>query len=427
MSLLPKSLSGPSGFIKNTAILILGTGIAQAIPILLQPILRRVYSPEDFGAFAVYFSMIGILTVIANFRYDLAIGLPEKDEEGANLVFLSLLFNFLFNLLLLIVILLFRNNLAVLLKFPEKFSYFLLLLPFSTFLFCSFQAMNYWLIRKKAFKSLTINKVSRRGAEGIVQVTFGLFRNSSGLFWADLAGNISNNISGFRQLKKTGFRLRYFSRASMFRMLKRYIAFPKFNLVPQLLGTIAMQLPVFMINRLFTKTDLGFYDLTQQAILAPFSLISVAISQVLLQRITEKKHKGEKIFRDFMNITAMLLMIGLGSVVLIELWGPQMFALVFGNKCMIAGSYARVLIIGYMLFLVVSPMGAILLGLEKIRIFSLWNVLHFLLLIGLYFVRNITFTDFLLLFVSIEIVAFSVLYFWITKTVMKYDRQISTG
>lgn len=94
---------------------------------------------------------------------------------------------------------------------------------------------------------------------------------------------------------------------------------------------------------------------------------------------------------------------------------------------MIAGSYARVLIIGYMLFLVVSPMGAILLGLEKIRIFSLWNVLHFLLLIGLYFVRNITFIDFLLLFVSIEIVAFSVLYFWITKTVMKYDRQISTG
>ncbi|MEI7895986.1 MAG: oligosaccharide flippase family protein, partial [bacterium] len=255
--------------------------------------------------------------------------------------------------------------------------------------------------------------------------SFGLFRNSSGLFWADLAGNISNNLSGIRQLRKTGFRLKFFSRNAITAMAKRYIAFPKFNLVPHMLGTIAMQLPVFMINRLFTKTDLGFYDLTQQAILAPFSLISVAISQVLLQRITEKKHRGEKIFRDFMNLSAMLLMIGLASFAVIELWGPQLFSLVFGNKCMVAGTYARVLIIGYIFFLVVSPMGAILLGLEKIRIFSLWNVLHFLLLIGLYFVRDITFKDFLLLFVSIEVAAFSILYFWITKTVMKYDRQLS--
>ncbi|MGA3015050.1 MAG: hypothetical protein ABSD71_13570, partial [Bacteroidales bacterium] len=73
-----KKLFGQVDFFRNTVILVFGTGVAQMIPILLQPILRRVYAPADFGAFAVYFSMIGILVVIANFRYDLAIGLPEK-------------------------------------------------------------------------------------------------------------------------------------------------------------------------------------------------------------------------------------------------------------------------------------------------------------------------------------------------------------
>ena len=419
-----KNLFGQSNFFKNTAILVMGTGIAQAIPILLQPILRRVYTPEDFGAFAVYFSMIGILTVIANFRYDLAIGLPKSDEEGANVLFLTLFINFFFNICLFLVILCFRNGIAHLFKFPDKFSGFLFLLPISTFLFCSFQSMNYWLIRKKEFRSLSVNKISRRGAEGVVQIIFGLFRNPSGLFWADVAGSLSNNISGIRQLKKTEFRYRYFSREKVLVLIKRYRHFPKFNLLPALLGTLAMQFPVFIINKLFTKTELGFFDLTQQAILAPFALITVAVSQVLLQVVTEKKHKGEKILGDFMRLSVLLLAIGIVSAAIIELWGPELFSFVFGNKWSVAGSYSRILIVGYLFFLVVSPMGAILLGLEEIRILSLWNLLHFLLIVGLYFVKNISFIDFLKLFVGIEIVAFTIFYMLTVKAVMKYEKRL---
>jgi O-antigen/teichoic acid export membrane protein len=402
--------------------------MAQMIPILLQPVLRRIYSPEDFGAFAVYFSLIGIFTVIANFRYDLAIGLPEKDEDGASLFFLSLMINFVVSTLLLLVIILFHNSIAEFFKFPSKFSALLFLLPFSTFFFCSFQAMNYWLIRKKAFRSLSINKISRRGTEGIVQVMFGLFKNSSGLFWADLAGSISNNISGIRQLGKTAFSMKYFSRPAIISVMKRYSGFPKFNLVPHLLGTVAMQLPVFLINRVFTKTELGFFDLTQQAILAPFALLSVAVSQVLLQAVTEKKHKRENISRDFIHLSVLLLLMGLASVVIIELWGPDLFSFVFGKKCLIAGVYSRVLIIGYIFFLVVSPMGAILIGLEEIRVMSLWNVIHFLLIGGLFFIRDVTFITYLKIFVGIEIVAFTTFYLLVTRAVFSYEKKlINTG
>lgn len=419
-----KNLFGQSDFFRNTAILVMGTGIAQGIPILLQPILRRVYAPEDFGAFAVYFSMIGILTVIANFRYDLAIGLPKSDEEGANVLFLTLIINFFFNIFLFVVILFFRSEIAHLFKFPDKFSGFLFLLPLSTFLFCSFQSMNYWLIRKKAFRSLSVNKISRRGAEGVVQIGFGLFRNPSGLFWADVAGNLSNNLSGIRQLRKSEFRIGYFSKKKVLTLIKKYRHFPKFNLLPALLGTLAMQFPVFIINKLFTKTELGFFDLTQQAILAPFALIAVAVSQVLLQVVTEKKHKSEKIFNDFIRLSLLLLAIGLVSVTIVELWGPELFSFVFGDKWLIAGSYSRILIIGYLFFLVVSPMSAILMGLEEIRVLSLWNLLHFLLIVGLYFVKNITFIDFLKIFVGIEVVAFTIFYILTSKAVIKYEKQL---
>jgi O-antigen/teichoic acid export membrane protein len=193
------------------------------------------------------------------------------------------------------------------------------------------------------------------------------------------------------------------------------------------MGTIALQFPVFIINRLFTKTDLGFFDLTQQAILAPFALISVAVSQVLLQVVADKRHKKEKIYHDFINLSLLLLILGIVSVVVIELWGPELFSFVFGKKCMIAGIYSRVLIIGYLFFLVVSPMGVVLMGLEEIRVLSLWNLVHFLLIGGLYFVKNISFITFLKLFVGIEIVAFTIFYILITNAIIKYERQLSNN
>jgi O-antigen/teichoic acid export membrane protein len=419
-----KKLFGQVDFFRNTVILVFGTGVAQMIPILLQPVLRRIYAPADFGAFAVYFSMIGILVVIANFRYDLAIGLPEKDSDGANLLFLTLVLNFIFNAILLLIILFFRHDIAQIFKFPEKFSGFLFLLPFSTFFFCSFQAMNYWLIRKKAFRSLSINKVSRRGAEGIVQVTFGLFKNSAGLFWADFAGSVSNNISGIRQLRKTSFSIHYFSKPAMISMMKRYSGFPKYNLIPQLLGTLALQFPVFIINHMFTKVELGYFDLTQQAILAPFALISVAVSQVLLQAVTKKKRDGEKFYHDFIRLTFLLLAVGVTSVVIIEFWGPQLYSFVFGKKWEIAGEYSRILIIGFMFFLVVSPMGAVLMGLEEIRILSIWNLIHFLLILGLYFIRGISFITFLELFAGIEVLAFTIFFILIAGAVIRYDKEL---
>jgi O-antigen/teichoic acid export membrane protein len=422
-----RTLFGQSDIFRNTAILIGGTGIAQAIPFLLQPLLRRIYSPEEFGAFALYFSMIWILTDIANFRYDLAVNLPEKDKEAAHVLILSFAVNFLFNVVLLLVILFFGREIGRFFKFPERFSGFLYILPLSTFLFCTAQSINYWLIRKKAFRSLSVNKVSRRAAEGTVQVFFGMLRLPSGLFWADLAGNIANNISGIFQLKRSGFTYPHFSRAELLQVMRKYSHFPKFNLLPTLLGTLAMQFPVFIINKLFTKTELGFFDLTQQAIMAPFALITVAVSQVLLQVVTKKRQNRESMSAEFFRLSALLLVIGLVSLIIIELWGVPLFSLVFGIKWALAGSYARILVIGYMFFLVVSPMNAFLQGLEEMRLMSFWNIAHFILMGSLLFLTNIGFETFIMVYAGLETIVFSILFFAVFKAIRRYESSISKG
>ena len=68
-----------SPFVKNVISLMTGTTAAQAIPILISPILTRLYKPEEFGAFALYMAIASVLSVVVSGRYELAVILPEND------------------------------------------------------------------------------------------------------------------------------------------------------------------------------------------------------------------------------------------------------------------------------------------------------------------------------------------------------------
>ena len=97
----------PSEFTKNTMVLIAGTVVAQAIPLLLHPFLRRIYSAEDFGAMAVFLSLFSMITIVAAFRYESTIVLPKNDNEAANILGLTFLINLCFNSIILLVLLTF--------------------------------------------------------------------------------------------------------------------------------------------------------------------------------------------------------------------------------------------------------------------------------------------------------------------------------
>ncbi len=59
-----------------------GTSVAQLLVIAASPILTRLYSPEDFGALAAFTAVSGILIIVAAGRYDMAIMLPDEDDEA---------------------------------------------------------------------------------------------------------------------------------------------------------------------------------------------------------------------------------------------------------------------------------------------------------------------------------------------------------
>ena len=84
-------LKPKSEFSRNVLTLMTGTTIAQAIPIAISPILTRIYTPEDFGVFALYMAIASIIAVIATGRYEMAIMLPKEEEDVKSIVKLILI------------------------------------------------------------------------------------------------------------------------------------------------------------------------------------------------------------------------------------------------------------------------------------------------------------------------------------------------
>ena len=419
-----KLLSLRSEFTKNTFILIAGTVGAQSIPLILQPFLRRIYSPEDFGAMSVYLSLLGVITIVSALRYEATIVLPKNDNEAANILSLTFIINIVFNGILLLALLLFRNEIAALINFPKKYSVLLYLLPFACSFFGIYQSINYWLIRQKAFKASTGNKIVRRGIEGTVQLFLGLFKFSGGLFIGDIAGNLANGISGIRQAFKNRFDLKFVSRKKIGYVFKKYIDFPKYNVIPTLLSNAATVLPFLFVNKIYSTETVGYLDLSRLVLSIPLIFISATISQVFFQHITEKKHHSLSIKNEAKNILYLLAIIIFIEIVLVLLAGPQLFGFVFGETYVVSGSFSQLLVFSFSLNFISSTFSSIFITFEKIKLNSIWQITYFFAICSLLFFTKLEIYDFLKIYVAIEIIMHLAYCSMIYLIVKKYEKGV---
>ncbi len=413
-----------SEIFKNTSILISGTVLAQLIPVLLQVLLRRLYAPEVFGAYSVFFSLMGVSVFFFTFRYELSVINPEKDEEAQNILAVIFFIAVVSSVLWELVLFIFIDDITVLLKFPEKYSWWLYFLPLVLLFYAWYLGIQYWLVRKKNFKGISINKISRRSVEGLVQLVLGVVGKSYGMFTGLLAGIITNFGVGVKQSIKSGFSVKNISAGKMKSVAWKYREYPFYNTIPAFLNTAGMMMPVFFINKFYGTEITGFFDLTRQVLAVPVGLLSVALSQVYLQRFAEKFNAGKSIKHDILYLWLFLGAISLVSFVIIYFAGEGLFGIVFGDKWRISGTYAEILIYKYVLVFMVSPVSNVLISIKKVKVISLWQFLYFFMILMLNFFSTYDFEDFLKVYVVIELIAYSLYLLLILYNVGKYEKSL---
>ncbi len=418
-----KSLYSKSDFIKNSFILVLGTGIAQLIPLALQFPLRKFFTPEEFGTFAIYMSITSILVILANFRYSITVVIPKSDDDGINLLVGSILLSFLFSIILLLLFFFIGDKIISIFDFPTELKPWLLLIPLSIFLTSSHLSFSYWLTRKKKFKGLTFNKISRRSAEGASQYGLGHLRYGGGLIIGNLIGDVFNFLTYLIQVKLSANNLNRISLTNIKIQLKRFIDFPKYSLIPTFFDSFSLALPVFMITRLYDESITGQYDLTVKILSAPLALISLAISQVLIQKISELRNDKKPVLKIIINTFLGLSVLSVIGIIIFYFWGEAIFTTAFGEEWKLAGELSTILVFSYAIRFVVSPLTSTFIALERIKISSIWQVLYFFIVFTFYWLTNVPIETFISYYVVADLCAYIIYFILIIMVANQNDKQ----
>jgi len=91
--------------VKNLWILTSGTGISQISPIISAPIVARLYNPEHFGIYAVFYSLASLFTGLAFLDYNNIIIVAPNNQKAYEGIILSGIVNTLMNFVLLMSVL----------------------------------------------------------------------------------------------------------------------------------------------------------------------------------------------------------------------------------------------------------------------------------------------------------------------------------
>lgn len=350
-----------SGFAGDVLKLVSGTTFAQLITILAAPVLTRLYAPEAFGAVALFTSITSIVGVVACLRYELAIMLPERDEEAANLLSVSLGFVFLITLFSIPLIWWNRGPLLRWLNAPYLMTY-LWLIPLSLLINGIFLALNYWNSRTRHFGRLSIARVTSAlaTAPSTIGLGFAGYATAGSMIGATIAGQaVAMSVLGGQiwQNDRNIF-LKAIRWESMLRVFKRYKKFPIFGTWAGLLNVISWQLPVLMFGTFFTPEVVGFYSLGFRILQMPMSLIGGAIGQVFHQRAAVAKIHGT-LAPLVENLIRRLLIVSIFPMLMLTIVGRDLYIFVFGERWAEAGVYTQILSIWAIVWFISSPLSTL--------------------------------------------------------------------
>lgn len=333
-----------------------GTTIAQAIPVLISPILSRIYTPEDFGVFALFMSIVAVIGVIATGRYELAIMLPDKQKSAFNILILCILLSLITSVLTFILILLFIDPIVVFFEEP-RVRVWLYIIPIVVFFTGVYQTFNYWSTRHKTFNRNATSRITQSGITAGTQLGYGFLNSGAGgLILGYILGTITGAlVLGWNLIKNIPQLKNELSIQEIKENAKKYRNFIRINTPHAFIDSFQDNGIIYLIMYFFTKQILGSYSFAYRILKAPVGLIGSAIYQVSYQRASEAFNSGQNLQPMIKRIFLNLFLIGFPVFLILFIFTPEIFSFIFGEKWREAGEFAQILVPWIFLNFIANP------------------------------------------------------------------------
>lgn len=361
-----------------------GTGAAQILVIASSPVLTRLYTPANYGVFAVAASIITVLIAVTCLRYEYAVFLPEADDTAANVVALAFLVNLGMCVASLVILGVAGASILTLLGAAALGPY-VLLVTLSQFGGGAGSTLVSWAVRTKTFSEIAAFRVAQAIALVTVQVGLGIVGlGTAGLLFGDVAGRVSGSSRLIRSAwRRNADVFRRISPAGIVAAARRYRRFPIFSSPSALLNALGLQMPLLSVVAFYGATAGGHYALADRGCSIPLTLVAGAVGQVYLAEVARNAREKPAAVRGlFLRTTRSLALMAVGPAILLAALAPILAGPVFGANWSEAGLFVAILAPLYFVAFVATATGDTLYVVERLDLQLVREVMRVALLGG---------------------------------------------
>jgi len=352
---------------KHIVNLFVANVLSQAIPVLISPLLTRIYSPKEFGVYALFSSLINIFTVILTMRFENVFFIKKTFSKAKkSLVLFTGLSTTIFTGIILFVatisfIFNFENEIVIVLAIIAS-----LLKAFSTYLLT-------YMNRLGLYKLMSYYKVSKVIVLVISQVFLGyIVFKYNGLV-------VSWIISFFAVLVYYFFKLKISLKSvisgincSKFKSLfSRFKHFPLYSTPTSLVDHLNAALPIFLLGYFYSDDVVGQYSLSFKVSYVPVIFISISLAESIKKKISVFIRENRSYKKIVIKWLKILFPISGVIFLLFYTLSEIGFPIIFGEKWAYAGTLTKMLAIMFFFRILVNPFGFIYLVSENQKILFL--------------------------------------------------------
>lgn len=328
-------------YIKSLATLSFGTLVAQFIVILASPVVTRVYSAEELGAYTIILTIVSMCAPILNARYDVIIVSANSDDEAKEIAATSIIVGLLMTVIIGLGLMFFAMFSS------GQFNAMGLLVYIAVpilFIQVFINVFNNYNNRLGHYKVLASVSVVRSISQVAMQITLGFFRTGTlGL----LLSQLTSLLFGFRrQLKHTPglfFIFKNITKDRIMHTLKKYKKQPFYSAPAVFMNSLSYSLITLLISDLYDLNEVGYYSISFRILGLPISLISANVAQIYFAQASEEKRNTGNFYNTFKKTTFLLLCLSIPIFILLMLFSERAFEVIFGSGWSRAGIFVVIL------------------------------------------------------------------------------------
>lgn len=330
--------------LRSISILVSGNIIGRLIALLTLPIVSRLYSLEDFGENSVIIATAGIIVNLGGLGLNSAVMAPSSDKESS-IVFKVALYSSSSIYLFLLVFFLVLSPWYELVQttLPYLLTCFLIfLLAISSQLN---SLLNIYVNRQGMNRVLFNNAIISAVSTLFITIPFGLM--SFGVIGLVGAALISGLVCALQMIYYANPFKEKIIWSDFITIFKKYKDFIFYQYPSNFIGNFAALYPMRFFSSNFGNVKLGTYNMNDRILGIPLNFLAAPITTIYFRTASQQKNQLDQLARFTYRLIKNIMLVAIIPIIVLVLWGEELFGFVLGNQWSAAGKMASVLVIQY--------------------------------------------------------------------------------